>query len=326
MQVTEIKTQTKWDSVMKSVPHTPFTQAWDWGVFQMTQGYKVLRLAVGETDSQPVMLAQVALVPLKFGYSFALSPYGPVILDQNSLGEATHMIIEFLQQSSVTTGTKILFWRAEPTAKLPGDWKKVQDRQPSHTLLLDLSKTEQELLANMHSKTRYNIRLAERKGVTIRFGRSSKEMDGFIFCIKETYARHDIKSFPESYYRTQLTTIPWEQIALAEYEGTVIAANLLTNYGDTFTYVHGGSLAAHKELMAPQLLQWRCIQEAKKVGAKWYDFYGIAPEGAVNHPWAGITRFKLGFGGQTEVRPGTFELPFKSIPYTLFTSLKRLRF
>lgn len=327
MQLTEIKTQAKWDEWMKSAPHTPFTQAWDWGVFQMAQGYKVLRLAVGEADTRPVMLVQIALVPIRFGYVFALSPYGPVVLDESTVNEATKIVVDFLQQSSnAAVGKKILFWRAEPTVKLPGEWKKVQDRQPSHTLLLDLSKTEEELLAAMHSKTRYNIKLSERKGVTVRFGRTGKEMDAFIQCIKETYARHDIKSFPESYYRTQLATIPWEQIGLAEHEGKVVAANLLTNYGDTFTYVHGGSLAAHKELMAPQLLQWRCIQEAKKVGATWYDFYGIAPEGAVNHPWAGITRFKLGFGGQTAQRPGTFELPFKSIPYTLFTSLKRLRF
>lgn len=308
---------------MTSVPHTPFTQAWDWGVFQMAQGYKVLRLSVGKPEAPPVMLVQIGLVPLKFGYTFALSPYGPLITDQTSIDLATKTLIDFLRQKSQGN---ILFWRAEPSHRLPGEWKKVSDRQPARTLLLDLSKTEEELLAEMHSKTRYNIKLAERKGVTVRFGRTSKEMDAFIQCIKETYARHEIKSFPESYYRTQLATLPWEQIALAEQSGTVVAANLLTNYGDTVTYVHGGSLSAHKELMAPHLLQWRCIQEAKKLKAKWYDFYGIAPEHTPNHPWAGITRFKLGFGGQTKDRPGTFELPFKSIPYTLFNSLKRLRF
>ncbi|MEK7539810.1 MAG: peptidoglycan bridge formation glycyltransferase FemA/FemB family protein [Patescibacteria group bacterium] len=323
MQVTEIKTQAKWDEWMQSIPHTPFTQAWDWGVFQMSQGYQVLRLAVGQPEARPVMLVQLALVPLKFGYTFALSPLGPQVTDPTGIDLATKTLVNFLQQKSFG---KIVFWRAEPSLRLPGAWKKVADRQPSRTLLLDLTKTEEDLLAGMHSKTRYNIKLAERKGMTVRFGRSSKEMDAFIHCIKETYARHEIKSFPESYYRTQLATIPWEQVGLAEYEGKVVATNLLSHFGDTFTYVHGGSLSAHKELMAPQLLQWRSIQEAKKLGAKWYDFYGIAPEGAVNHPWAGISRFKLGFGGVAVERPGTFELPFKSIPYTLFTSLKRLRF
>lgn len=327
MIVSEVKTQATWDDWIKTVPHTPFTQAWDWGVFYLSQGYKVWHLVVRAGDQthpgEPLILTQVARVPLRFGFTYLLSAYGPIILDTQQATAATQALEQFIRQ--LAQQNKSIFWRAEPSEPPSEHWHKVADRQPSRTWILDLSQSEEELLKHLHPKTRYNIKLAERKGVTVRFGKNAAAMDGFINCIQQTYERHDIKSFPESYYRTQLATVPWEQLAVAEFGGHVIAANLLTTFGDTLTYVHGGSLTAHKELMAPHLLQWQTILEARKRGCRWYDFFGIAPDNAPDHPWAGITRFKRGFGGEALERPGTFELPLKGLGYTLFVGAKRFR-
>lgn len=327
MIVSDIKTQATWDDWVKAVPHTPFTQAWDWGVFYLSQGYKVWHLAVREGDQanpgRPLLLTQVARVPLKFGFTYLLSAYGPIVLESQQAEAATQALVQFVKQLS--RQNKSIFWRVEPSHPLAVEWRKVANRQPARTQLLDLHQSEEDLLKAMHPKTRYNIKLAERKGVKVRFGKDVPAMDGLIECIKQTYARHEIKSFPESYYRTQVASVPWEELAVAEFEGQVIAANLITTFGDTLTYVHGGSLAAHKDLMAPHLLQWQTILEAKQRGCRWYDFFGIAPEHTPTHPWAGITRFKLGFGGQAWERPGTFELPLHRLAYTLFTGIKRLR-
>lgn len=317
-----ITAQPLWDELLKTIDHTPFTQSWDWGVFQTAQGHTVWRLAVQEGE-KTMLLMQFSKVALKFGFFYANSACGPVVVDAHKLEESTATLIKFLKQLSKTE--KFLFWRLEPSQAIPGQWKKVLDRQPARTRLIDLNLTETALLTQMHPKTRYNIKLAERKGVSVRFGRSAPEMDAFIRCIKETYDRHAIKSFPESYYRTQLETVTWEYVAVAEWQGQVVAANLLTTFGDTTTYLHGGSLSRHKELMAPHLLQWECLREARRRNSQWYDFYGIAPENTPDHPWAGITRFKAGFGGVTADRPGTFELPFSNGLYTLFNMAKRLR-
>lgn len=326
MQVIEVKNQATWDQWLCTIDHTPFPQTWDWGVFQMSQGYKVWRLAVvkDQSPNSPLVLVQVAKVPIRFGFSFLVSPYGPVVLDPAESVEAVDTLLKYLNQ--LPSAQRSIFWRAEPSQVLLGEWSKVKDREPSHTWILDLSLPADELLAQMHPKTRYNISLAERKGVQVRFGRDVAAVDGFIQCIHQTYGRKGIKSFPEQYLRTQLATIPWEEVTVAELNGKIIASNIIAHFGDTTTYLHGGSLHEYKEVMAPHALQWQSILQAQRLGKRWYDFYGIAPQNVPNHPWKGITRFKLGFGGQSLQRPGTFELPFTPRAYTLLNSLKRLRF
>lgn len=326
MTIGIIKTQATWDAAVKSLPHAPFTQSWDWGVFHMSQGRTVWRVAVQEKKQDVdtiIALAQVAKIDLPLGYVYLQCSFGPHVIDTALQQEALLLLQQFLRQLSRTE--RLLFMRAEPNVMPGPTWKKVRDRQPTHTLVVDLKKSEEELLAAMHPKTRYNISLAERKGVTVRFGREDTDMDAFISCIRATYDRKNINAFPESYYRTQVSTIPWEYVAIAEFEGKPIVANLITHFGDTTTYVHGGSLTEFKALMAPHLLQWRCMQEAKQRGSAYYDFYGIAPDNMPDHPWAGITRFKTGFGGTQLTRPGTFELPLHPFLYTLVHTIQRFR-
>jgi lipid II:glycine glycyltransferase (peptidoglycan interpeptide bridge formation enzyme) len=110
------------------------------------------------------------------------------------------------------------------------------------------------------------------------------------------------------------------KIYFAEYEGKVLCANMMIFYGDTATYLHGGSSSADKNIMAPHLLQWEQIKLAKAKGYKYYDFWGID-----EIKWPGVTRFKKGFGGFEVDYGGTWELAITKWKYTLYKLIKRIK-
>ena len=149
--------------------------------------------------------------------------------------------------------------------------------QPREILILDISKSEEELLAGMKQKTRYNIKLAEKRDVKVLASREKKYIDEFCRLVKITAERDKITPHPENYYRKMFETIPPEilKLYIAEYEGKIIAANLVLFFGKTATYMHGASDNEHRNVMAPYLLQWQTILDAKKSGCNRYDLGGI---------------------------------------------------
>ena len=113
--------------------------------------------------------------------------------------------------------------------------------------------------------------------------------------------------------------------SVSPIDGRVLAANLMIWFGDTVSYLHGASSNVRREVMAPHLLHWKLINEAKSLSFKHYDFWGVAPEGTVNHPWAGVSRFKRGFGGRYVAYPGTFDLPLDRFWYRVYRLLQTIR-
>lgn len=229
------------------------------------------------------------------------------------------------------------------TAKTP------HDVQPKEIFVIDISKTEDQLLSEMKSKTRYNIRLAEKKGVEVReFSKKAdkeKYVEEFLKLNRETAKRDGFVSHSDGYYRKMVETLPEDMISLyvAEHEGKAIAANLVIFFGDTATYAHGASSNEHRDVMAPYLLQWRQIQDAKERGCKYYDFGGVkmvkcsdltpalslekrGSKGEVNS-WEGITRFKLGFSTTVEpiVFPGSYDIIINSRKYSIYKGLQRAK-
>jgi lipid II:glycine glycyltransferase (peptidoglycan interpeptide bridge formation enzyme) len=110
------------------------------------------------------------------------------------------------------------------------------------------------------------------------------------------------------------------ELAVAEHAGEGLAVHILIAFGDTVTYAHGASSSRKRELMAPHLLQWASMTRAKTQGFTHYDFFGVAPaEAPASHPWAGITRFKEGFGGQRVSYPGAYDFVLNAPGYWLYT-------
>ncbi len=209
--------------------------------------------------------------------------------------------------------------------------KAPHDMQPRETFRVSLALSEEELLASMKSKTRYNIRIAEKRGVKIISSTEKRYRDEFIRLVTGTAERKGIAPHPVLYYEAMLETLLGADatILAAEKDGEVVAANLLTFFGDTATYLHGGSDDRHRADMAPFLLQWEGLREAKRRGCSWYDFGGVstAEFEASEGKWLGITRFKFGFSPDTRstVFPGAYDIVVSPSRYATYLFLQRIR-
>jgi lipid II:glycine glycyltransferase (peptidoglycan interpeptide bridge formation enzyme) len=203
---------------------------------------------------------------------------------------------------------------------------------------MDLLQSEEQLLAAMHPKTRYNIKVAERHGVTVREANMSnavalqEDITRFWNMLGQTAERDRFHTHPERYYRTMVSTLAVKgragcsvSLRFAELDGVAVAAGLFATFGSRVTYLHGASLASARKVMAPYALHWQVIRDAKAAGMARYDLWGVAPDDNPEHAWAGITRFKTGFGGHRISYLGTWELPDSSVWYKLYRWVRQLR-
>jgi len=218
--------------------------------------------------------------------------------------------------------------------------KNSVDIQPPDSTLVDLTGTEEEILEKMHSKWRYNIRLSERKGVTIHryLGNDinlSEKIDKFYELTKITNARDGNASHAKSYYLDLIKSsaeeiskgrdVPVISLYIAEHEGEEIASIMTLFSHDEAIYLYGASSNNKRNLMPNHLLQWTAMKDAKEYGSKYYDMYGMPPEGKdENHPMHGLYMFKANFGGKNIHRTGSWDIPLKFVyhPYSIAEKLR----
>jgi peptidoglycan pentaglycine glycine transferase (the first glycine) len=215
--------------------------------------------------------------------------------------------------------------------------KAPHDMQPRELFVMDITKSEEELLTEMKSKTRYNIKVAQKHNVRVvavdkSQPDSQKYLEKFLELVKITAKRDGITPHPESYYRKMFETIPAENLKLyvAEYQDKVIAANIVIYFGNTATYLHGASDNEFRNVMAPYLLQWQQIQDAKKAGLERYDFGGVKTwnmEHGTWNNWAGITKFKTGFSPNTSSVKflGSYDIIINKKKYFLYRLIQKLK-
>lgn len=183
--------------------------------------------------------------------------------------------------------------------------------QPQEILVVDISKSENEILARMKSKARYNVRLAEKRGVEVSIERDEASLREFLRMIRETAVRNGIATHPEERYQNFFESFPKETLELlvARRGGVTLAAILVSFFGDTATYLHGASSDDDRGSMAPFLLQFFAMKEAKRRGCMRYDLGGVDTTGK-RASLAGVTRFKVGFAEtvKTISFPGTYDI------------------
>jgi lipid II:glycine glycyltransferase (peptidoglycan interpeptide bridge formation enzyme) len=176
--------------------------------------------------------------------------------------------------------------------------------QPEASIVLDLRVSEEQLLAQMLPKGRYNIGVAKRHGVNVR---ETRDVDAFTALAKETALRDGFRAPSAAHYQAFLDHLPGSFLLLAfESESATqpIGGLLGAIWGACGIYYYGASSYAHRALMAPFLLQWEAMAHCRTAGAMTYDLLGIAPPDAGSgHPWAGITGFKRKFGGTIVTYP-----------------------
>jgi lipid II:glycine glycyltransferase (peptidoglycan interpeptide bridge formation enzyme) len=191
-----------------------------------------------------------------------------------------------------------------------------------NTMEIDLRQSEDELLAVMHQKTRYNIRLAQKRGVTVRPGALS-DLELLYAMYDETARRDQFIIRPLDYYRDAWGSFIEAGLAqplIAEFENTPIAALILFRFAGRAYYFYGMSRDLHRNLMAPHLLQWEAMRWARAQGCAVYDLWGAPDELVESDPMWGVYRFKQGFGGQFVQHIGAWDYPTSRPLYWLYTT------
>ncbi len=296
-----------------------FLQSWEWGGWQALLGRKVYRFKIVDDNQIQIGSVQLIKMPLPFGRFYLYAPYGPVVGQnfQFSIFNFQTIINELILKFP-----KAIFLRIEPknqelvTCGLSLVTKSA-NIQPGKTLLIDLLKTEDELLADMHPKTRYNIKVAQKHGVEIVDEFAVSIGHGLYFkealdLICETASRQGFSGYGVNYYKKLVDFFALNShssvrvhLYKAVYQKELLASAIMIDFGKTRTFLFGGSSAAHKNVMAPYLLHWRALVEAKISGFETYDFWGIETSSGET---PGFVRFKLGFGGAQVAYPGAHDL------------------
>lgn len=324
MKLIEIPESAPWETFQTAQPWPQFTQSWAWGEFRRGRGFQIRRFALIDDVGKWICAAQMELrpKPLVGGYWFA--PRGPVFsshLDEEGLRRALAQFIEALRQKSLA---RTLFWRFEPPVELGRpeglltlDFRRNDPQNPASTILLDLAPDQDQLLAAMHQKTRYNIRVAARHGVTTRLATHPDDVKIFLDLMEETARRDGFATFGREYLKETYETLQRAGLArlrLAVLGDRILSVNMEIIYGGVVTYLHGASSSAARQAMAPYALHWDAIAQAKRDGCRFYDFWGANPLSkaafAYKSSWEGITRFKQGWGGHQVDLYGTWDVPF----------------
>lgn len=330
-------TESKSSSAQKKSPTGEFLQSSFWRTFQKSVGRKVYFFS-GENFSASIIEHSLPIV----GKYFYI-PRGPILKNQNDNEKFKNDFDELINLAKENNAGWIrIDLKDEKNLGAIKDSTKHRiskaphDMQPKEIFVVDISKSEEELLAEMKPKTRYNIRLAEKKGVLIFSSRDKKDISAFLRLTQVMAKRNGITSHSESYYQKMLENISSDILKLyvAVYQGKLIAANLVIFYGENCVYLHGASDDECRSVMAPYLLQWQQIRDAKKVGCMKYDFGGVKTSEDLNlknkksaTDWAGITKFKLGFSPKTRatVFSGSYDIIINQKKYWTYRAIQKIK-
>jgi peptidoglycan pentaglycine glycine transferase (the first glycine) len=361
----------RYNRFVAEAPSGSFLQAWEWGEWQEKLAKQAFRFFVADDGGNIIASLQIIQSPLPMGKFYLYIPYGPVvpvIPSPGKSGEESLTSMAELRDSSARPQThsdsvgmtKIIvdelikrfpdavFIRLEPKFDLSLVTRgllliKSPNIQPAKTLVVDLKKTEDELLAEMHPKTRYNIRLAQRHGVEVSADLIAVPGHGLyvkeaLDMIVQTADRQSFQTFSRSYYQQLLDFFALEnfggEIKIFLYKALLnrqlLSAAVMVDFsarggsasgGGTRTYLFGGSSEHRREVMAPFLLHFRAIQDAKAAGLSQYDFWGIETAGGET---PGFVRFKLGFGGKSVSYPGAWDIKLRRGWYHGYKTLRRV--
>ncbi len=301
-----------------------FLQTYSWGKFQESVDCAVYRYGLEFNDSIQI-IGTFILKKLPFQKLYIYSPNGPLISTQ--LGKYKNQIIDIFFKKVIEKHKNVIFLRIEPKEKVNLNWYKVNKTiniQPAKTLVLDLLQNEEELLQKMHQKTRYNIRLAIKKGVQVQVGRN-EDFDVFWDLISATGERDLFRLHSPEYYKKLLNNLNSDsdlkvKMLIAFYKSKPVSAGLFAFSNNIATYLHGASSDEFRNVMSPYLLLWSAIKIARNNKYKYFDFYGID-----ENKWPGVTRFKLGFGGNQVECIGTYDVVISQFWYNLYKFIRLIK-
>jgi lipid II:glycine glycyltransferase (peptidoglycan interpeptide bridge formation enzyme) len=318
-RLAEISDASQWDEFVLSRDEYAITHSWAWGELKGAFGWRPRRFIL-EENGAAVAGAQVLSRPIPLiGGTLWYAPRG-LLVDYDDAGTLA-ALTEALREKGREDGAVVL--KIEPMPATAGDglrplgYREIpKGVQPRHTLYLDLTRSEDELLAGMERRTRYNVNYAGRKGVTARAGTAAADLDVFYGLLETTVERKHFLVHNREYYDKVLELFGGTSaLVIAEAEGEPLAASFVLGFGKYAYYAHAASSSRRRELKATNRIVWESILWAKAAGYEVFDFWGIPGNPTPDNPLYGVYNFKKGFGGETVEFGAPHDLPLKALGY-----------
>ena len=323
--------KTRYKEFLENHPRCNFQQSLEWGEVKTNWKKEVILSEDENGKIRGSLCVWIRKIPI-FG-NLMYSARGPVcdihneevIHDltegANELAKKYHAFVLRMEPDILKNDEKFREIAENQGFKIKDDSKDFKDEiQPRFVFQLDIKgKNAEEIFQNFHSKTRYNIRLAGRKGVEIREG-TKDDLKDFHKIMVETGKRDDFIIRSLEYFEKMYDCLAPEhmKVLMAYHENEPIAGIIPIMYGKKTWYLYGASSNSHRNLMPNYLLQWTMIQEAIEKGHEVYDFRGVSGVVDENHPQYGLYRFKKGFGAEFTEFIGEVYMPYKSAVYKLY--------
>ncbi len=304
-------------------------QSEEWAVFREKTGIKIIR-----ENGLYITIHPIPHTKFNIGYL----PKGPmptkqVLLELKNIGKQENCI--FIQIEPNIERTEDLNIKIKNLDLVPS----AHPLFTKYTFILDLTKTEEELLKEMNQKTRYNIKVAQKHGVTVEEDDSDKAFEKYLELTWETTRRQGFYAHTKNYHRLMWETLrPKSEIVnqkpetltahlfTAKYKGKILVTWILFVYNDTLYYPYGASSSENRETMASNLMMWEVIKFGKKLGLKKFDMWGsMGPDPDIKDPWYGFHRFKQGYGGKLTEFLGSYDLVINKKMYFLYKLANKFR-
>lgn len=323
-------------------------QSFEWGEFRKKTGVKIVR----SRDFQ-LTIHKIPYLNFNIGYlPKGNLPDKKLIEELKKIGRENNCIfIQLEPDVSTFTSQESLRNTSEVAEWTPRRWKNLNLRPAAHplftkyTFVLDLTKNEQELLAGMHQKTRYNIKVAEKHGVKIVEDNSDNAFKQYLKLTQETTRRQNFYAHTKRYHELMWQTLKANgkqtkdhskltvHLLLANYKPKAVVGSpkalvawVLFVFKDTLYYPYGASSDTHRETMASNLMMWEAIKFGKKLGLKKFDMWGsLGPNPDPKDPWYGFHKFKQGYGGELVEFIGSYDLIINPLLYQLYKLADKIR-
>lgn len=314
-------------------------QSWSWGEFKKSMGAVPERIGFYENGKLVAGVQIIFSKVLKTNFTVGYAAKCTYIQDDD-----IYILTQLAKKHNA------IFIKLEPNYYLPVDnanntEKSDEILQKNNLLLsnkiipakalfthydfhLDISRTEEELMSSFHSKTRYNIRLAERKGVKIIDNTTKDGIRNYIRLMEETTKRQKFFNHNAEYFYKIFEEFPKNQLRIFEavYNDEVLTSWLLFTFKNKLYYPYGASSNSHRELMPNNLIMWKAIQYGKEKKCTTFDLWGcLGPDADPSDPWYGFHKFKSGYNPQLVEHVGAYDFIHKPITYRVFKIADKIR-
>lgn len=318
------------DSFNKAVTHP--LQSYEWGQFREKMGQQVERVGFFENNKLVAAIQltfhDIPVIGKRVGYlPKGIAPDKQMLTVLEELANKQKALYIKLEPNIYKNNAELA--KTSMAALRNAGGVEAKSLFTRYNFVLDLQKPEDELFANLQSKTRYNVKLSHRKGVRIYEDSSQKGLEQYLEILAETTKRQGFYAHSPEYFKTMWETLQdssMMHIFHAEYQGTILVSWVMFIFNGVLYYPYGASRNLHRNVMASNLMMWEMIKFGKSQGCKSFDMWGaLPPDANKKNPWYGFHRFKQGYNPEHIEYIGSFDIVYNNFQYRLFQFADNLR-